>query len=180
MNTPQRGYGEFARLALRGVVGSVMIAHGLKHARSLDGTARWFSGIGFARPRLQAQMSAAVETASGAALVLGAGTPLAAAAIVGTMAVAARTVHIPNGFFITAEGYEYVLTLATVATAVAVLGPGRYSVDDSLGLAGRLSGVRVGARAAALGVGVASAQLAVFWRRPKPVHQIPELTEEAA
>lgn len=41
------------------------------------------------------------------ALLAGAATPLAGSAVVGTMAVAARSVHLENGFFITAEGYEY-------------------------------------------------------------------------
>ncbi|MDQ2707759.1 MAG: hypothetical protein M3Z25_09045 [Actinomycetota bacterium] len=40
----------------------------------------------------------------GVALVLGAATPLAASAVVGTMAVAARTVHAPSGFFIVDDG----------------------------------------------------------------------------
>ncbi|MDT4951147.1 MAG: putative oxidoreductase, partial [Pseudonocardiales bacterium] len=31
-----------------------MIAHGLRHGRTLDGTAGWFESIGFKEPRLQA------------------------------------------------------------------------------------------------------------------------------
>ncbi|HEV7469614.1 MAG TPA: DoxX family protein [Pseudonocardia sp.] len=114
-----------ARLLLRTVLGGTMIAHGLKHGRSLDGTAGWFGSIGFKEPQLQARASAIVETGAGAALIAGAGTPLAAAAVVGTMGVAARSVHQPNGFFITAEGYEYVLNLAAASVALAGLGPGR-------------------------------------------------------
>src|ERR1700733_12767983 len=47
-----------ARLALRGVIGSTMIAHGVKHARSLEGTAGWFNSIGFREAELQAKASA--------------------------------------------------------------------------------------------------------------------------
>jgi putative oxidoreductase len=43
-----------------------------------------------------------VEIGAGAAVLAGVATPLSASAVVGTMAVAARSVHIPNGFFITA------------------------------------------------------------------------------
>jgi putative oxidoreductase len=82
-----------AQLMLRGALGGTMIAHGVRHARTLDGTARWFESIGFRPPRLQAQLSAAVEIGAGAALVAGAATPLAGSALVGTMAVAYRTVR---------------------------------------------------------------------------------------
>jgi putative oxidoreductase len=157
---------DVARLLLRVVVGGTMIAHGLKHGRSLDGTAGWFGSIGFKEPRLQAQASAVVETGAGAALIVGAGTPLAAAAVVGTMGVAARSVHQPNGFFVTAEGYEYVLNLAAASVALAGLGPGRWSVDRALGLDRKLRGGPAAAVAAGIGLAGAAAQLAVFWRKP--------------
>ena len=88
---------DVARLLLRTVLGGTMIAHGLKHGRSLDGTAGWFGSIGFKEPQLQARASAIVETGAGAALIAGAGTPLAAAAVVGTMGVAARSVRPVKG-----------------------------------------------------------------------------------
>jgi putative oxidoreductase len=68
-----------ARLVLRAAIGGTMIAHGIKHARSLEGTARWFSSIGFREPELQAAASAVVETGAGAAVLAGAATPPAAA-----------------------------------------------------------------------------------------------------
>jgi putative oxidoreductase len=46
---------ETARLLLRAVVGGTMIAHGVRHGRTPDGTARWFDGIGFRQPSLRAQ-----------------------------------------------------------------------------------------------------------------------------
>jgi len=94
-----------AQLILRAAIGGTMVTHGIKHGRTLDGTARWFDSIGFRQARLQAAASAAVETGAGAAVLAGAATPLSAAAVVGTMAVAARSVHLQNGFFITGEGY---------------------------------------------------------------------------
>ena len=158
---------DVARLGLRTAIGATMIAHGVRHGRTLDGTARWFGSIGFKQPMLQARTSAVVEIGSGAALIAGAGTPLAASAIVGTMAVAARSVHAPNGFFITAEGYEYVLNLAAASVAVAALGPGRISVDRALGIDRRLSGTQRAVIAAGLGLAGAAAQLATFWRKPQ-------------
>ena len=159
---------DVARLGLRVTIGATMIAHGVRHGRSLDGTARWFSSIGFRQPRLQAMASAAVETGAGAALIAGAGTPVAASAVVGTLAVAARTVHLPNGFFITTEGYEYVLNLSVASVALAALGPGDLSVDRLLGIHEKLTPARRAALAAGLGLGAAAVQLAAFWRAPAP------------
>jgi putative oxidoreductase len=158
---------ELAGVLLRVSVGSTMIAHGVKHARSLDGTAKWFESIGFRRPRLQAKLSAAVEIGAGAAVLAGVATPLSASAVVGTMAVAARSVHVPNGFFITKEGWEYVAALSVSSVAIAALGGGRYSVDHVLGLDQRLHGHRAAAVALGLGLGGAAAQLATFWSDPK-------------
>jgi putative oxidoreductase len=158
---------EIASVLLRTAVGGTMIAHGVKHGRSLEGTAGWFGSIGFRQPKLQAQASAVVEIGSGAALIAGAGTPLAAAAVVGTMGVAARSVHAPNGFFITAEGWEYVTNLAVAAVALAAIGPGRFSVDHAAGVTRRLTGGQRAAIAAGGGLLGAVAQLAVFWRKPE-------------
>jgi putative oxidoreductase len=158
---------EAARLLLRAVVGGTMIAHGIRHGRTLDGTARWFGGIGFRQPELQARISAAVEIGAGGALLAGAATPLAAAAVIGTMAVAGRTVHLKNGYFIVDEGYEYVLSLAAAAAATAALGPGRVSVDSLL-RTDRFSGARAALFAGGLGLAGAAAQLAVFWRPALP------------
>jgi putative oxidoreductase len=157
-----------AQLALRLAVGSTMVAHGLKHGRSLQGTAGWFESIGFRRPVLQARASAVIEVAAGTALVAGAATPIAAGAVVGTMGVAAHSVHRANGFFITSEGWEYVMNLAVASLALAGLGAGRWSVDRAMGLDGTLRGGRGAALAAALGVVGAVGQLATFYRRPLP------------
>jgi putative oxidoreductase len=159
---------DLARLLLRAAVGGTMIAHGLKHGRTLKGTAGWFGSIGFRQPELQARASAVVEVGAGTAVGLGAATPLAASAVVGALAVAARSVHQPNGFFINAEGYEYVMNLAVAATALAAIGPGRWSVDRALGTDRLLSGVPAALAAAVLGLGGAAVQLGVFWRRPEP------------
>src|SRR3954470_23925448 len=126
-----------ARLLLRTALGTTMIAHGVRHARTQDGTARWFESLGFRQPRLQAQLSAGVEIGSGAAVLAGAGTPLASSAIVGTMAVAYPTVHKPNGYFVIKEGWEYVAFVGVTALALAGLGPGRFSVDRLLGIDAR-------------------------------------------
>lgn len=154
-----------AGLILRATLGATMVAHGVKHGRSLDGTAEWFRSIGFRNPELQAKLSAAVEVGAGGALLAGAATPVATAAVVGTMAVAGQSVHARNGFFITAEGYEYVLNLGAAAVALSALGPGKYSVDDLVKSGNARPSARRGLASAALGLSAAATQLATFWRR---------------
>lgn len=154
-------------LILRATFGATMIAHGLKHGQTIQGTADWFRSIGFREPELQARLSAAAEVGAGSALVVGAATPLAASAVGGTMAVAGRSVHARNGFFITAEGYEYVLNLGAAAVALSTLGPGRFSVDRLVGSGDQPPSLRRGLLTAAVGLGAGAIQLAAFWRRPE-------------
>jgi putative oxidoreductase len=150
---------------LRLVLGVVFVAHGWNHgfgAGGLDGTAGWFESIGLRPARLQAAVSSYLEIAAGVALLLGFALPFAAAAGIGVMTTAFLTVHRPNGFFITAEGYEYVLVVATALTALAALGPGRWSLDHLLGTAA--DGWAVGLAAAVVGVAASVAMLALCWR----------------
>lgn len=148
------------------MVGGTLIAHGVRHGKTLDGTAGWFESIGFREPRLQAQLSSALEVGSGAAVVAGVATPLSASAIVGTMAVAYKTVHQPNGFFTMNEGWEHVGLLAACCVALSAIGPGRWSVDRKLGVDRIGSPLTRAAVTAGIGLGGAAAQLAVFWRKP--------------
>jgi putative oxidoreductase len=177
---PVSGRDDVASLVLRAAIGGTMIAHGIRHGKTLEGTAGWFGSIGFKQPRLQAVASAATELGAGAALIAGAGTPLAAAAVVGTMAVAARSVHYENGFFITAEGYEYVLNLSAAAVALAAIGPGSLSVDRLLGLHDKLTPVQRAGLAVGVGLAAAAAQMATFWERPTPKPAPAEKSAEEA
>lgn len=162
---PDGGLG-IARLILRGALGATMIAHGVRHARKLEGTANWFGSIGFRQPKLQAALSAAVELGSGTAVLAGAATPLAASAMVGTMTVAYKSVHEPNGYFVVDEGWEYVAFISASAVALSAIGPGRLSVDHLLGLDAKLSPAARAALTAGVGLGGAAGQLAAFWTRP--------------
>ena len=159
---------DVASLVLRAAIGGTTVAHGVRHGRSLDGTAGWLAPSASSSRSCRPPQAQAVEVGAGAALIAGAGTPLAASAVVGTMAVAARSVHLQNGFFITAEGYEYVLNLSAASVALAAIGPGSLSVDRLLGLHDKFTPLQRAGLAAGLGLAAAAAQLAAFWERPKP------------
>lgn len=155
-------------LLLRVWLGVVMLAHGYHHARSIEGTAKWCASKGFRNPRLAAIASAAGELAIGAGMAAGLLTSFAAAGLVAVTFTAFWTIHRFAGFFVFKrpdEGWEYVATLAVVATAVAALGPGRYSLDAAFGLADPLDGW-IGLLILAGGLLVGAIQLAVAWRRP--------------
>ena len=156
-------------LILRVWLGIVMLAHGVNHARSLEGTARWFGKVGFGAPTLNAWLSAAAEIAIGVALVVGLLTPIAAAGVAATMLVAFWSIHRFAGFFVfhrPDEGYEFVATLAVAALVIAVVGPGEASLDAGIGILDDYS-LTFGASVYALGLLAGVGQLAVFWRKPE-------------
>ena len=157
-------------LILRLWLGLVMLAHGLNHARSIDGTAAWFESKGFRQPRRNAQMSAAGEVAIGLGIATGSLTSFAVAGLIATMTVAFGSIHRFAGFFVFKrpdEGYEYVATLAVAALALAVIGPGAASIDSALDIDVTFDGW-TGLIIALAGVAAGAAQLVVFWRRPPP------------
>jgi len=49
-----------------------------------------------------------------------------------TMLVAIISVHLPNGLFLTNNGYEFGLALLGMTLALVALGGGRYSIDGLL------------------------------------------------
>jgi len=69
-------------------------------------------------------------------LALGLLTPLAAVAMVTVMLTAVAMVHAGKGFFVSNGGWEYNLSIIAVALAAATSGPGKYSLDNALGLTG--------------------------------------------
>ncbi len=75
-----------------------------------------------------------IECFGGAAVGLGVFGRIAAAALVGDMAVAMATVTFGNGIVSNAPGagYELNVALATLALVVALLGTGRFSLDEAV------------------------------------------------
>ena len=156
-----------ALLLVRVFFGISLFWHGYNKIRSgMTGTAAWFSSIGMARPRAQARAAAAVEILGGLSFAAGLLTPLAAASLIATMIVAIVTVHWKIGFFIflPGGGWEYCASIAVLAAAVSLAGPGTYSIDRTLGL---LEGPSFGVAGIALGVLAATAHLALTWKRPE-------------
>ena len=115
---------------LRAIVGLLFVGHGAQKlfgwfgGGGPEGTGRFFESVGVRPGKQNAVASGISETAGGALLALGLATPLASAALSGTMATALWTVHKDKGPWATAGGYEYNLTLLAVLFALADLDPG--------------------------------------------------------
>lgn len=148
-------------LLIRLVLAGVFAAHGAQKlfgwfgGYGIEGTAGWLGSMGLKAPRTQALVSGLSELGGGLLLATGFLTPLGAAAVAGVMIVAIAMVHIDKGFFNGAGGYEFNLTLAVVALALAFTGPGRYSLDNAIDVSLAGSGWGLAAIAASV-VGAAS------------------------
>jgi putative oxidoreductase len=160
-------------LILRLTVGLTLAAHGAQKlfgwfgGPGLDAIGQFFAMLGFPPGRRNALMAGLAEAGGGALLALGFLTPLAAALLCSVMLVAAISVHIKKGLFITSGGLEYTLVLGVAALTLAFTGPGSLSLDALLGhyLSGTLCGV------AALVVGFLGGIVALVQRRPVPTQQ---------
>lgn len=157
---------DVALLVVRAVFGLFLAWHGVNKVRNgIAGTTGWFGSIGMKWPRQQAVIAAASEISGGLLFAAGFLTPFASAVMVGTMIVAIVTVHWRVGFFIFLPngGWEYCASIAVLAGAVSLSGPGSASVDHALGL---LGGAVWGIAGPAVGVAGAVIHLMVSWRRP--------------
>ena len=128
----------FGLLVLRLVIGLTVAAHGAQKVFGWwggTGMAAWTTGMTRMRIRpalLWAWVSALSELLGGLAVAIGLLSPLGSFGIVAAMAVAIALVHWPNGFWNGKRGYEFNLALVGAAVALALTGPGRYSLDEVL------------------------------------------------
>ncbi|HEV2180184.1 MAG TPA: DoxX family protein [Gemmatimonadaceae bacterium] len=156
-------------LVARVVLGLLMAAHGSQKlfgwfgGHGLAATGGMFEHLGFRPGKMFATVAAGTEVTSGILVVLGLLGPIGPALMISVMIVAAASVHLRNGLFATSNGIEVPLLYATGAAALALTGPGAYSLDAALGLGGLSSPVVAGI---ALAVGVLGGVGNLVVRRP--------------
>ncbi|MEU9113049.1 DoxX family protein [Streptomyces sp. NPDC048483] len=129
------GY-DIGLLLLRIALGLTMAVHGTQKlfgwfgGAGLEGTGQFFALSGYPSGRTMALVAGLSEVLGGLGLAIGLLTPLAGAAVVGTM-INALAVKWGGGFF-APKGVEYELLLTAGAAALALTGPGRYAADRLL------------------------------------------------
>ncbi|MFL5481352.1 MAG: DoxX family protein [Gemmatimonadaceae bacterium] len=125
---------------IRLVFGLIFAAHGSQKlfgwfgGYGLAGTAGWLESIGFRPGSRFATAAALAEFVGGLLLALGLLGPVGPALMISVMIVAMITVHKANPFFVSTNGIEHPLMFAVAALALALTGPGRYSLDYALRL----------------------------------------------
>lgn len=124
------------------VIGPLMAAHGAQKlfgwfgGHGLGATAGFFDAIGF-RPGLWfAAAASGAEVLSGVLIAFGLFGPAGPAMMLSVMVVAAISMHWKQGLFASANGIEVPLLYASAGVALALTGPGQFSLDTLLGWSG--------------------------------------------
>lgn len=127
-------------LVLRIAVGLTIAPHGAQKlfgwfgGYGVKGTGAWLDSMGAKYGWVIALLAGIAELFGGLGIALGILTPVAAAAVVLVMLGAIVTAHKGKGFFNTNGGWEFPLLIALGAFALAITGPGTYSIDALIGL----------------------------------------------
>ena len=138
LNALARFFEPAADPLLRATAGLLLMPHGAQKLFGLFGgygveaTGQFFA-TKLGLPASFALLAGVIEFFGGLFLALGLATRAVAILIFGVMAVAVVLVHVPQGFFWSAGGYEYPLLWGIVALVYAIRGGGRYSVDALIG-----------------------------------------------
>ncbi|MGE0139354.1 MAG: DoxX family protein [Ilumatobacteraceae bacterium] len=126
-----------APLVLRVIVGGLFLWHGIdKFDTGISMIENMFRMWDVPAPGLTAPLTAVVEIAAGAMLIVGLGTRLAAMAL--SVVSIGALIYVKQDLGIISSdpmpGAELDLALLAGLIAVIVLGPGRFSLDHQLGI----------------------------------------------
>jgi putative oxidoreductase len=127
-------------LALRLTTGGLMAGHGAQKlfgsfgGHGLAGTAGFLESLGLKPGKQWAALAGAGEFGSGLLTALGLGGPIGPIGMYGPMVMAWATVHAGKPIWVTSGGAELPLVYLSNVTALALTGPGRYSLDKALGI----------------------------------------------
>src|SRR5918999_4705597 len=131
---------DLALLVLRTIMGSLMLGHGAQKlfgwwgGQGLEGTSDWLESAGLRPGKPWAILAGVCEFGGGVLSLLGLGNPLGPLGVIGAMAMATRKAHWGNPIWVTEGGPELPVTNISIATALMLAGPGKYSLDRALGV----------------------------------------------
>jgi len=125
-------------LPVRLGAGVIFTAHGAQKlfgwfgGYGLEGTAGWMASIGLEPGLLLATLAGSAEFFGGLLLIVGLLVRPAAFVLAITMIVAIVSVHLPNGLFMSNNGYEFGLALLVLSIGLVFRGAGSVSADRLL------------------------------------------------
>ncbi|MCC7349872.1 MAG: DoxX family protein [Phycisphaerales bacterium] len=137
MNTKsERALFDLGLFLIRLVLAAVFIFHGgqklfgLFEGHGLQATTKFMEGLNIPMPAVSAVVVGIVEFFGGIALAMGLLTRLFAFMIAFDMTIAILKVH--HGSFGLPSGMEFVLMLGVTSLGLALIGPGRISLDHAI------------------------------------------------
>jgi putative oxidoreductase len=131
MIQPLFAFYDWAILALRVVLGVILIAHGYPKLRDLRGTAGWMGALGLRPGIVFAFVAGILEVFGGLALILGAMTQVVALLLVVQFIAIILKVNRTKGL---KGGYELDLMIAAAAAVLATTGGGLFGLDRTFGI----------------------------------------------
>ncbi len=138
-----RAYGverDLGLLTVRLTIGGLMLGHGAQKlfgwwgGYGLEGTSGWLESMGLRPGRPWAIAAGTSEFGGGVLTGLGLLHPLGPITMLGSMAVATRKAHWGKPIWVTAGGAELPVTNMAIGIALALVDPGRLSLDHALGI----------------------------------------------
>ncbi|HEV7677511.1 MAG TPA: DoxX family protein [Candidatus Dormibacteraeota bacterium] len=166
-----------ALLLLRSVPGGLLAGHGAQKVFGAfdgpgpEGTRGFMQMLRMRPAHIWGHLAGYSELVGGALTALGALSPIGPVMSMGPMIMATTTAHWGKPIWVTKGGAELPVINMSVFAALAMTGPGRFSVDNLLGI--RLPRWVAGAAVAGVAAGTAAALLT---REPAPAPQ-PEQAE---
>jgi putative oxidoreductase len=129
-----------AFLLLRLTLGALLMGHGSQklfgwfEGPGLEGTRKMVESQGLRPGQPWALAAALGEFGGGLLTALGLLNPAGPLGVIGAMSMATGKVHWGKPIWVTKGGAELPVTNAAIALAIALAGPGRYSLDQALGI----------------------------------------------
>jgi len=129
-----------ALLVLRVGAGGLLAGHGAQKllgwfgGHGLRGTGQWMESMGLKPGKAWALAASGGELGGGMLTALGLGGPLGPIGVISAMTMATAKAHWGKPIWVSSGGAELPVAYMTIAGALAMAGPGRYSLDHYLGI----------------------------------------------
>lgn len=131
---------DLALLVLRLTLGSLLAGHGAQKlfgsfgGPGMEGVKGMMKSMKLEPPEVWANMAGWSEFGGGVLTALGFLNPFGPMGILGSMGMATTTAHAGKPIWVTAGGAELPVTNMAIVTALMLAGPGKYSLDEALGI----------------------------------------------